>query len=64
MPDEAEALEAEALEAEAIEAGAHEDRALVDKDEPGVPAGATPAEEGGEMEAEGGFQASTSDKMA
>ena len=69
MPDEAEALEAGALEvvaleAGALEAGALEDDATVDEDEPGVPASATPAEEGGEMMPEGGFQASTSEKMA
>ena len=73
MPDEAEALEAGALEAEAPEAEAFEARAfeaevledevLVDEDEPMVPAGATPAEEGDEIEPEGAFQAPTSEEM-
>ena len=61
MPDKAGALEAGALEAGALEAEARgakalEDEALVDKDEPGVPAGATPAEEGEEMEPGGGVR--------
>ena len=69
MPDEAkaleaEALEAEALEAEALEAEALEDEAHVDEDEPGVPEGSTLAEEGEGMGPEGGFQTTTTDKMA
>ena len=69
MSDKAEALvagalEAEALEAKALEAKALEDGALVNKDEPGVPACAAPAEEGEEMKPEDVYQASTFDVMA
>ena len=69
MPDEAKALEAGAPEAETPEAGAPgaeapEDVVLVDEDKPGVPSGAATAREGGEMEPDGGFQATTSEMMS